>query len=280
MKYWSTEHIFNYPWKNVTEAAWKKYPNEQNTNVLTLDVFDRKCSSEGVLSSTRIFGSKMNLPRFITALLGMPEVCYAVEHSVVDLKNEKMTLKTLNYTFWGMLACHETLIYEPNGINASETKLTQSAQISINGIQFSNYFEGVIANGFESTSKRGRSALQQVLDKIKIENMLEAVKYELNDLSQELDKTTTKLDCEFHLTDRINKLGDDLEDAVSFMNSEFNDLSSKIKSELNQLISKLDQEINQISIEFDMKSDSRKHNKLIDAVQQAGISVKPTACRS
>lgn len=272
MKYWSSEHNFSHPWNKVTEAAWRKYPNEQNTNVVAIDVIDRKCSSDGVLHTTRIFGSHWNLPKLITSLFGMPEMCYAVEHSEVDMKNEKMTLKMVNYTFWGMLACEETLVYEPNKENRSETSLTQSAKISVNGIQFSNYFEGFIVNNFEANSVKGRSALEQVLSKIKIEGMLDAVEYELNELSSEIDK----IDSEFHVSERLQKLGKELEDAASFINSEIHQFSSKITSELEQLVKILDNQLNQISIEVGVKCDSNKHvsGSLTDAVKQAGITVK------
>lgn len=273
MKCWSTEHIFNHPWQKVTEAAWRKYPNEQNTNVVAIDVIDRKCSSNGTLQTTRIFGSHWNLPKVITTLFGMPEMCYAIEHSEVDMKNERMTLKMVNYTFWGMLACEETLVYEPNKKNENETCLTQSAKISVNGIQFSNYFEGIIVNNFEATSQKGRFALEQVLSKIKIENMLDTVKYELNELSLEVDK----IDEEYHVMDRIKKLGNDLEDAAVFINSEINQFSSKIVSELDQLIKMLNNQLNQISIEIDIKNDSRaqaSNGSLVDAVKKAGITVK------
>ena len=275
MKFWSTEHTFTHPWNKVTEAAWRKYPNEQNTNVVAIDVIDRKCTADGVLSTTRIFGSHWNLPRVITSLFGMPEMCYAVEQSVVDMKNKKMTLKMVNYTFWGMLACEETLVYEPSKESRSETSLTQSAKISVNGIHFSNYFEGIIVNNFEGNSKKGQSALDQVLSKIKIENMLDAVNFEINELSSEIDK----IDAEYHVTERLQKLGEELEEAASFINSELHQFSSKIKSDLNQLITTLDSQLNQISIEIDIKnaSDTQANSCLADAVKQAGITVKTNA---
>jgi len=274
MKLWSTEHIFSHPFKKVTEAAWRKYPNEQNTNVVAIDVLDRNVTSEGKIHTTRIFGSHWHLPQLITALLGMPEMCYAVEHSEVDLKNEKMTLNMINYTFWGILAVEETLVYEPNKENINETLLTQSAIISINGIQFSSYFEGVLVNNFESTSQKGRSALEQVLNKIKVENMLDAVRYELTELSSDLDKATAKFDSEYHVSDRIQNISEDLDRATSFINTELQHVSSKLKNEFDTLVNKLDTEIHQISIELKTKNDINSSNQqtLTSAVKQAGIT--------
>jgi len=75
---------------------------------------DRKVSEDGQLCTTRIFGTNWNFPSLLATILGLPEMCYAVEHSIVDLKHEKMTLKMINYTFWGILAVEETLVYQGN----------------------------------------------------------------------------------------------------------------------------------------------------------------------
>ena len=112
--------LYSHPWKQVTEAAWRKYPNELNPNVLAIDVLDRKVLEDGKLITTRIFGTQWIFPKIITTLLGMPEMCYAIESSEVDMKKEKMTLKMINYTFWGILAVEEKLVYQPNKENPNE----------------------------------------------------------------------------------------------------------------------------------------------------------------
>lgn len=275
MKLWSTEHTFSHPWKKVTEAAWKKYPNEHNTNVKAIDVIDRKVTNDGKILTTRIFGSNWNLPTFITSLLGMPESCYAVEHSEVDMKHERMTLKMINYTFWGILAAEETLVYEPDKNDSNKTSLSQSAKISVNGIQFANYFEGVICSNFESTSVKGRRALQQVLNKIEVESIINTVTSELHELSTDLDKATTKINSEFHITKKIKELSDDLEKATSMMNSELQLFSDKLTVEFSNLISKLDRELDQITIKINTSTeDSNKVSNigLATAVKQSGIS--------
>ena len=83
-------------------------------------MLDRKVSEDGKLSTTRIFGSHWNFPALLATVLGLPEMCYAVEHSEVDLKEEKMTLKMVNYTFLGILAVEETLVYQKHKDNPNE----------------------------------------------------------------------------------------------------------------------------------------------------------------
>lgn len=274
MKLWTTEHIFSHPWKKVTEAAWKKYPNELNTNVRAIDVVDRKVTRDGKLHTTRIFGSHWNLPTFITTLLGMPEMCYAVEHSEVDMLNERMVLKMINYTFWGMLAVEEKLVYEPSKENPNETFLTQGAQISVNGIQFSNYFEEVICSNFESTSVKGRKALENVLHKIKIEDILNALTDEIQELSTELDKATSKIDSEFHISARLQELSQDLDNATSMINSELQTFSDKLTLEFSNLVSKLNMDLHQITARINTTSENYCDLGLTAAVQNSGITAK------
>lgn len=275
MKLWSTEHIFSHPWKKVTEAAWKKYPNELNTNVKTIDVIDRKVTNDGKLLTTRIFGTNWNLPTFITTLLGMPESCYAVEHSEVDIKNQRMVLKMINYTFWGILAVKETLVYEPDKTDPNKTSLTQGAKISVNGIQFANYFEGVICSNFESTSVKGRKALQQVLNKIEVESIINTVTSELRELSTDIDIATTKINSEFHITEKIRELSEDLDKATSMINSELQLFSDKLTAEFSNLIGKLDKELDQITIKINTSPEGCTKVSSIGlaaAVQQSGVS--------
>merc|ERR1712168_1741145 len=49
MKLWSTNHIFSAPWKCTTEGVWKKYPNERQPHVKTIDVLDRHVTEDGRL---------------------------------------------------------------------------------------------------------------------------------------------------------------------------------------------------------------------------------------
>jgi len=276
MKLWTKEHTFSHPWKNVTEAAWKKYPNEHNTNVTAIDVLDRKVSDDGRLHTTRIFGSNWNFPNLLAAILGLPEMCYAVEHSEVDVKEEKMILKMVNYTFWGILAVEETLVYQGNKENRNETQLTQDAKISIQGISFSSYFEDLLISNYDVNSGKGRTAIEQVVHKIKIENILDAVTEELQELSTDIDNATTKLDSEFHVSDKLNSLKQDLDKATDLINTELTKFSTFLSAEFSQLVHRLSSELEQVTVKVgNVDANSNKQTvSLTDAVKQAGIGVK------
>jgi len=277
MKLWTKEHIFSHPWKNVTEAAWKKYPNEHNTNVTAIDVLDRKLTEDGQLYTTRIFGSNWNFPALLATVLGLPDQCYAVEHSIVDLKEEKMTLKMVNYTFLGILAVEETLVYQKNKNNPNETKLTQDAKISVQGISFSGYFEDLVVSNYDVNSVKGRTAIEQVVNKIKIENILDTVSEEILELRTDIDDATTKLDNEFHVSEKLKSLTEDLDKATTLINTELSKFSSYLSDEFQQLVGRLSNELDQITVRIgNIDSLDRQQNNisLTDAVKTAGIGVK------
>lgn len=57
---------FSHPWETVTQAAWRKYPNPLNPNVLGMDVLDRKVDKKGVLHSHRLMRTDWGLPNWVT----------------------------------------------------------------------------------------------------------------------------------------------------------------------------------------------------------------------
>jgi len=275
MKLWSSDFIFNAPWKQTTEAVWKKYPNDQMPNVAFIDVIDRKVTEDGRLLTTRLFGSQFSFPSVITHLLGLPEMCYAVELSEVDLKNQKMTMRMINYTFGSVLMAHEKLVYSPNKDNPNETHLKQGAKIQINGITFSNYFEQMLVDRFDSTSKVGRKALQNVLKALTVENILNAVQTELDELSSDIDRAVTKL--EYNITEKVIELSKDLDTASDMINTEIQSFSNKLHTDFLQLIRSLNSELSEVAIKLNLpeSSDLKLSDLgLYDAVKQAGISGK------
>ena len=54
MKIWTSEHVFNHSWEQVTCGQWQKYPNPHNSAVLGTDVVDRRVV-DGVLHGHRYF---------------------------------------------------------------------------------------------------------------------------------------------------------------------------------------------------------------------------------
>jgi len=273
MKLWSSDCEFKAPWKQTTEAVWKKYPNEHQPNVGHIDVIDRKITADGKLLTTRLFGSHFSFPKLITTLLGLPEICYAIELSEVDLKTKKMTLRMINMTFGSVLTVNETLVYSPHKDNPDKTALDQSATVTISGIPFPDYFENMIVTRFDTTSKLGRKAIQQKIQKLTVEGILNTVERELYELTADINRAT--LDMKFNLTGRVVELYKDLDRAAGLINTEIQSFSEKLQTEFLQVIKSLDSELSQVVVKLRLSEDGDdielSNIGLSEAVKQAGI---------
>merc|ERR1719494_1449582 len=144
--------------------------------------------------------------------------------------------------------------------------MTQGAKISVTGVSFKDYFEGVIVNNFSSNSSNGRLALEQVIAKINLEDIIETVNEGITDMSKSFDK------------------------AMSVLDSEVEQIAKKVNFEFTQFVNKIDQELSQIRIsvtptlEASVSSEISGGSKIsggssklsggssmVDAVKQSGI---------
>lgn len=82
--------------------------------MVAVDVLDRRVDEDGNLHSVRVLGTNWNMPTFVTAMLGMPDMCYALEYSIVDPVKKTMTLKSVNYTFSSVTEVIESIKYSLN----------------------------------------------------------------------------------------------------------------------------------------------------------------------
>jgi len=276
MKFWTSAFEFNAPWKQATEAVWKKYPNEHQPNVEHIDVLDRKITADGKLLTTRLFGSHFSFPKLITTLLGLPEICYAIELSEVDLKTQQMTQQMINVTFGSVLTVNEKLVYSQSKDHPEKTSLDQSATVTIAGIPFPDYFENMIVSRFDSTSKLGRKAIQQKIQTVTVEGILNTIERELSLLTSEINRTT--MDVKFNLTERVLELYRDLDRAAGLINTEIQSFSEKLQSEFLQVIKSLDSELSQVVVKLRLSEGGDdielSRISLSEAVQRAGITAQ------
>ena len=123
--------VFRHTWEQITMAAWQKYPNPMNPNVVGTDVLERHVDDRGVLHSHRLLTTaKWSVPRFVTSViekectdvvtpphlfvlqfLGIDEYCHVYEYSTVDPKSKLMTLRSVNVCAWLFLCVHAVWNY-------------------------------------------------------------------------------------------------------------------------------------------------------------------------
>lgn len=255
MKLWSSEHLFGHTWDQVTQALWRKYPNKLNPNVVAVDVIDRKVAKDGTLHTVRMLGTNWNMPTYVTALLGIPDLCFAIEYSVADPVAKTMSLKTINYTFGSVAEVRELIKYCQNPKDANTTIMTHEAVIGVTGIGFTDYCEGMIASGFDVNAKKGRQAIEQVIAKIGFEGIIQTITEQMEELSKDLDIARAKI------------------------NLEVGEISEKLNSEFQLFVQKLSYEVDHLSISIsntDNQSLTTEHfngaQSLTAAVKAAGLA--------
>jgi hypothetical protein len=274
--------VFTAPWKQCTEAVWKKYPNEHQSNVKTIDVLDRKVTEDGRLLTTRLFGSTITFPSLIVSLLGLPEMCYAVEYSEVDLKTQTMTLRMINRTFSDYLSVDEKIVYTQSGENVNETRLTQSWKVGIKGIPWPSYFENMIVDSSLKNSHVGRSVVHNVVSTLSVVDTLDRITKELRQLSDEFDPTA------LNITDKMSDLAKDLDRASGLITDEIQNISQQLYTEMVDILNSLESELSLFSVKMNLTecgcaaftssntSCAFESSKLglLEAVTRAGITVK------
>jgi len=284
MKIWSTEHIFNHPWEKVTAAAWRKYPNELNPDVKQIDVYERDVTKDGKLVTKRVFGNTMMLPALLGQLLGLPDMCYAIEHITVDPVAKTMTLRMLNHTFCGILSCNEKLVYRQSTDDENVTVLEQSANINVTGISFQNYFENLIVKGFDKNCVKGRQAIENVVGLINTEmdELVKTFDTEVQELSRSFDKKLQTLDTE------VKELSRNFDKAISTI-SPINQASCEGATDVNH--DKIDREEREAIYDHDeaptnnnqmnepTNEQTNQHTtatplNLVDTITERGITAK------
>ncbi|XP_015268459.1 PREDICTED: PRELI domain containing protein 3B [Gekko japonicus] len=170
MKIWTSEHTFDHPWETVTTAAMQKYPNPMNPSVIGVDVLDRHVDPSGKLHSHRLLSTEWGMPSIVRLLIGPCRTkTYVEEHSVVDPMKKVMELKSTNISFTNLVSVDESLIYKPHPQEPEKTILTQEATICVKGVSVSSYLEGLMENTISSNAKKGREALEWVINKLNAE---------------------------------------------------------------------------------------------------------------
>jgi len=193
MRVWSQEHVFDHPWHTVVNAAWRKYPNPLKPEVVGLDVLDRKVDNKGILHTNRIITTEWHIPYWVTRLIGLQNPNHSYEHSEVDTKSKRMVLQTKNLNCTNFVSVDETLVYRSHPDDPDKTLLEQSTVVSVRGIPLIHYMEDTLASTMSNNAKKGRQAMEWVIDNLKkeYEGLSKKILTEFNELTQQQASVVT-----------------------------------------------------------------------------------------
>lgn len=196
MKLFSTEHkfqyfkpyynphniILRYPWETVSSANWLKYPNEKTPHVTNVDYLWRHIDPQtGFLHTARLITCKQAGPAlFASMFAGSDSNAMAYEESVVDPRGRVLTVRSKNLTLANLVTVEETCTYTPSQDSKVyhtlhtcsytyffRTIFKQEAQIAVTGwLQFKDKIEDFCIKRFQMNASNGRSALEEVLDRV------------------------------------------------------------------------------------------------------------------
>ncbi|KAL7074348.1 hypothetical protein ACQ4LE_006543 [Meloidogyne hapla] len=161
MKCWSVEHVFNHPWHIVVGAAFKKYPNPENEDILGIDVIKQRLRN-GVLYSERIIQSNFHIPVWASKLGGFSGHQYSLESTQVDPRNRVMTLVTRNLNCYHLLRIDERLTYTSTA-DTAQTRLKQETTISVNLPFLKDFCERSFLSIYTHYAQRGPEGLKWVI---------------------------------------------------------------------------------------------------------------------
>ncbi|XP_053988492.1 protein slowmo-like [Hylaeus volcanicus] len=221
MKMWTSYHTFEHPWETVVKAAYRKYPNPVNPCVLGTDVIERRVK-DGVLYSHRLVTSEWRFPTWILRLAGHKGPCYASEWSEVDPMAREMVVKTVNVSLGKHVSVGEEVKYMPDPQDSQKTVLTQQAVISISGVPLIDYLERLLTMTIEQNAKKGRQAVEWVIEKIhgEMKDIASTAAKSTDDL---LNQTRRQLD---DITNITMRSMDDLQNVAKKSFDEFQNLTA------------------------------------------------------
>lgn len=166
----SLRHIFRHSWRDCVYASWKKWPNAQRSDVISIDLINKDYDEEtGILRATRLIMIKTWIPNWLRHVTGS-NICFFVEESITNPRNEQFVLKGNNCSFNSIVDMEETCIYTSViDENIPTTHLHQRATITAHTWGLSHKLERFCYDRYIINVKKGRGMMEELIQQVKKE---------------------------------------------------------------------------------------------------------------
>lgn len=173
MKLFEQEHSYKYHWNLVTYAFWFKYPNSIQKHVQSIDVINRKIDrNENILKLKRIVYLQYYIPQVFKNWFHIDGKGMAIEEIVVNLKERRLTINTVNHTLSPFIKITEKCVYFQKDLKSNETQYKQTTTLNISGLGYmKNLIENTILNTIKEKSKQGINVMNEVIKRTLNENI-------------------------------------------------------------------------------------------------------------
>lgn len=168
MRFFSSQHEFDYSWDEVSTCNWRKYCpwNDKSAHVIGVDTLSRTLDPEThILRTERLITCKQAAPQWLKPFLGSADTSLVYEVSYVDPKAKRVTMCSQNMTMNEIISVQEKVQYTP-GAEPGKTTFEQSAKIIAlcGGWQkIKNTIEEFTVERFKQNAARGREGFERVL---------------------------------------------------------------------------------------------------------------------
>eukprot|EP00475_Leptophrys_vorax_P006144 TRINITY_DN13766_c0_g1_i1.p1 TRINITY_DN13766_c0_g1~~TRINITY_DN13766_c0_g1_i1.p1 ORF type:complete len:199 (-),score=21.54 TRINITY_DN13766_c0_g1_i1:40-636(-) len=166
VKLFSNEHVYEHPWPLVTQAFWRKYPNQHYPHVQAVDCFARKLTKDGVFVTHRLITGKVSVPSWMS-FLPIPSTTMVVEESRVDPINQILTLRTRNITGSQLLTVQETCVYKTHAEDSSKTFYRQEALITAFAPMVTAKIEQHTFSSFTAQAEKGLMVIENLCQELR-----------------------------------------------------------------------------------------------------------------
>jgi hypothetical protein len=162
-------HRFSHSWSDCALASWKKWPNPQRPDVLSVDLINKEYDEEtGVLRATRLIIMRSWIPNWLQPIVGTG-VCFFVEESITDPRNQRLILKGRNVTLANVAEMKETCVY--TAIDDDHTLFEQEGSVKSYTFGLKKKIERFCLDRFVAASAQGREIMEQTIRRIKTEGL-------------------------------------------------------------------------------------------------------------
>ncbi|KAG0728807.1 Protein preli-like [Chionoecetes opilio] len=128
MKYYEHSSVLKFPWEQVAQGIWQRYPNPESSHVLSEDTVVREVVG-GVLHSKRLLTKTNRMPKWGERIINARHV-NVIEESVVDPGKREMCTYTRNVGLTKVMTCVERVLYRPCPDNPQWTVAERKAWIA------------------------------------------------------------------------------------------------------------------------------------------------------
>ncbi|KAK7074497.1 PRELI domain-containing protein 1, mitochondrial [Halocaridina rubra] len=127
MKFHENTTVYKFPWDQVAQGIWQRYPNPESSHVLSEDTVVRKVV-DSKLHSKRLLTKTNRMPKWGERLISARNV-NVIEESIVDPHKKEFCTYTRNVGLTKVMTVVEKVTYKPCPENSQWTIAQRQAWI-------------------------------------------------------------------------------------------------------------------------------------------------------